>query len=49
LKIADIVRDEYLLDEVKEVAGQLLKNKPKSVDRLIERWIGSSQKFVNIG
>jgi len=49
LRIADIVRDEYLLDEVKEVAEQLLKKQPKSADRLIERWIGRAQKFVNIG
>ena len=48
-KIADIVRDEYLLDEVKEVAGRLLKDQPKSVDKLIQRWIGRAQQFVNIG
>lgn len=48
LKIADIVRDEYLLDEVKSVAEQLIKASPASVSKLINRWIGSSQQFVNI-
>ena len=49
LKIADIVRDEYLLEEVKKVAEQLLVKQPESVEKLIERWIGGAQKFVNIG
>ena len=48
LKIADIVRDEYLLDDVKSVAEQLMNELPASVNQLINRWIGRSQQFVNI-
>jgi len=49
MKIADIVRDEYLLDEVKHVAQKLLASEPQSVPLIINRWIGHSQQFVNIG
>ena len=49
LKIADIVRDEYLLDEVKKVAKELLEKQSPSVNKLIQRWIGKAQQFVNIG
>ncbi len=49
MKIADIVRDEYLLDEVKCVAQKLLAREPQSVPLIINRWIGHSQQFVNIG
>lgn len=48
-KIADIVRDEYLLDEVKVVAEQLKISYPENVSKLINRWIGQAQQFVNIG
>lgn len=49
LKIADIVRDEYLLDEVKEVAKKIIEKQPDLVDGLIDRWVGGAQKFVNVG
>jgi ATP-dependent DNA helicase RecG len=49
MKIADIVRDEYLLDEVKHVAQKLIVSEPRSVPLIINRWIGHSQQFVNIG
>jgi len=49
LRIADIVRDEYLLEEVKEVAEQLIKKHPQSIEKLINRWIGNAKQFVNIG
>jgi ATP-dependent DNA helicase RecG len=49
LKIADVVRDEYLLDDVKEVAQELMANSPDIAHKLIIRWIGESRQFVNIG
>lgn len=49
MKIADIVRDEYLLDDVKQIAQTLLSEAPKTVPLIINRWIGHSQQFVNIG
>ena len=49
MKIADIVRDEYLLDDVKQIAQTLLSETPQTVPLIINRWIGHSQQFVNIG
>jgi len=49
MKIADIVRDEYLLDDVKGVAEKILKKQPKYVNQLVQRWIGRAQQYVDIG
>ncbi len=48
-KIADIVRDEYLLDEVKITAQKIIQRAPENVKPLIDRWIGAAQKYVNVG
>lgn len=49
LRIADIVRDEYLLEEVKCVAEKIIKESPEQVSELINRWIGQAQQYVNVG
>jgi len=48
-KIADIVRDEYLLDDVKTVAQKMINDSPETVSALIDRWVGRAQQFVNVG
>ena len=49
LKIADIVRDEYMLDEVKTAAQKMLNESPEKVKTLIDRWVGSAQQYVKVG
>lgn len=49
LKIADIVRDEYLLDDVKLAAKKLLQHTPEDIKPLIDRWIGTAQQYINVG
>lgn len=49
LKIADIVRDEYMLNEVKVMAQSLLGESPEKVKALIDRWVGVAQQYVNVG
>ena len=49
LKIADIVRDEYMLDEVKIAAQNILNESPEKIKLLIDRWVGCAQQFVNVG
>lgn len=49
LKIADIVRDEYLLDEVKQIAQRMLVDSPDNAVKLVDRWLGHAQQYVNIG
>jgi len=49
LKIADIVRDESMLDGVKIAAQKMSNESPEKVKALIDRWVGSAQQFVNVG
>ena len=45
MRIADVLRDEYMLDEVKQMAAQIQKQSPASVKPLIARWLGESEQF----
>jgi len=48
LRIADIVRDEYLLGEVKRASSLIQANHPESISPLIQRWLGSSHRFGSV-
>jgi len=49
LKIADIVRDEYMLEDVKIAAQKILDGTPEKVKPLIDRWVGAAQQYMNVG
>ena len=49
LRIADIVRDEYLLEDVKKAAETLQQESPQLISELINRWVGQAQCYVNVG
>ena len=49
LRIADIVRDEHLLDEVKQLGEVLQQQYPRQVKALIRRWLGDAQQYGHIG
>ena len=49
LKIADIVRDEYMLEDVKIAAQKILEASPEKVRPLIDRWVGAAQQYMNVG
>jgi ATP-dependent DNA helicase RecG len=49
LKVADLVRDADLLDEVRATATQLLKDQPQYVAPLVRRWIGTGEQYGRIG
>ena len=44
LQIADLQRDTHLLPQIKKAAESLIKQHPKKVDQLIERWLGKTQQ-----
>jgi ATP-dependent DNA helicase RecG len=46
-RIADLMRDEGLLDEVQSAADLLLTRYPESVGPLVNRWIGSREAYIN--
>jgi ATP-dependent DNA helicase RecG len=48
-RIADIVRDENLLADVKLAAKAMLLEYPEHVQPLIQRWLGSMQQYASIG
>ena len=47
-RVADLARDEYLLDRIPPVAEKLLEESPQRVKRLIDRWIGDARRFAGV-
>jgi ATP-dependent DNA helicase RecG len=48
-RIADILRDQDMLDQVKRTARRLLENHPDHVDPLIDRWLSGSEEYGRVG
>jgi ATP-dependent DNA helicase RecG len=48
-RIADILRDQDMLDEVKEAAGRLMQSHPDNVDLLIQRWLSGAEAYGRVG
>jgi ATP-dependent DNA helicase RecG len=46
LRIADLRRDGHLLPAIKPISQYLLLNQPNTVDHLIRRWLGHSDKYA---
>ena len=47
LKIADLVRDGYLIPEIKQKAYLLSRQNPESAQALIQRWLGNKERYSN--
>ena len=45
-RVADLGRDQGLLDLIPDAATQILSDSPEQADRLIERWIGDASRFA---
>ncbi len=48
LKIADLQRDQLLLEEVARVADRLLQDDSVAAEALIERWTGAASRFAEV-
>ena len=46
--IADLQRDEALLEAVEKVAGQLLEEYPHHVEPIIRRWLGHAVQYGEV-
>jgi len=46
LKVADLLRDEPLLPEVKRVSQYLVQNQPQSVLPLVLRWLQGAEQYI---
>jgi len=49
LRVADLVRDADLLDEVRAAAAQMLEAMPERVMALRMRWIGEREQYGRVG
>ena len=49
LRIADIVRDEPMLGDVKILAKEISEKYPDNISLLIDRWLGYFQQYGNVG
>ncbi len=47
-RVADLARDAHLLSRIPPVADSLLKHHPQQVDKLIQRWVGDSARYVGV-
>ncbi|MBD3670325.1 MAG: ATP-dependent DNA helicase RecG, partial [Gammaproteobacteria bacterium] len=45
MRIADLERDQALLPVVAEVAEQMLRHHPETVDALVRRWVGEQRSL----
>lgn len=48
LRIADLVRDQGMLDEVREAAEMMLRTDPQAADRLVSRWLGERADYGKV-
>jgi ATP-dependent DNA helicase RecG len=47
-RVADLARDQSLLERVAPVASRLLAEQPQQVGKLVDRWIGRSARFAGV-
>ena len=47
LKIADLVRDGHLLDQVQQLAADLFVHHPANAQAMINRWLGAKEQYSN--
>jgi ATP-dependent DNA helicase RecG len=47
-RIADLVRDAAMLDEVKDASDHVLSQHPQVVDSLVRRWLGENIHYANV-
>jgi len=46
-RIADLVRDQGLLEQVCEAADSILHGYPEQVEPLVKRWIGNREQYID--
>jgi len=46
LKIADLVRDQHLIEPTQKLAIHINQQVPQNVDAIIQRWLGDRQQYI---
>lgn len=44
-RIADLKRDQHLLEQISQVAAELFHESPEVADAIIQRWLGDDEKY----
>jgi len=47
-RVADLARDQQLLERIPPVADRLLSGNPARAEQLIRRWIGDATRFAGV-
>ncbi len=47
LKIADLIRDGHLLDQVQQLSAHLYAHYPANAQAMINRWLGAKEQYTN--
>jgi ATP-dependent DNA helicase RecG len=47
-RVADLARDQDLLERIPEVATRLLEESPNQAKKLVQRWIGDAARFAGV-
>jgi len=47
-RIADLMRDQQLLDKVESAAAQLIEEHPEAVNPIIRRWLGHAPRYGQV-
>lgn len=47
-RVADLARDQELLERIPEVASRLLAESPAQAKKLVQRWIGDAARFAGV-
>lgn len=48
LRIADIIRDDYMLEKVQEIADEIEQIHPDIISPLIKRWLPGADKYASV-
>jgi ATP-dependent DNA helicase RecG len=48
LRIADLVRDQGMLDQVREAADQMVQHHPEQAAALVQRWLGQRVEYGRV-
>ena len=48
LRVADLMRDEDLLETVQRTARELLQTYPRQAQAIIRRWIGEGERYGEV-
>ena len=47
-RIADLMRDQELLDKVEQAAAWLIEKHPQSIEPIVRRWLGHAPRYGEV-